>query len=71
MKSGSRILTVRSRDYDTMLDRVARLIYEAETLRGGWSVRQLDRKINPLHQLPAILAWKLAILLARKKYHLK
>jgi predicted nuclease of restriction endonuclease-like (RecB) superfamily len=29
MKSGSRILTVRSRDYDTMLDRVAALIDEA------------------------------------------
>jgi hypothetical protein len=29
MKSGSRILTVRSRDYDTMLDRVVRLIDEA------------------------------------------
>ena len=29
MKSGSRILTVRSRDYGTMLDRVMRLIDEA------------------------------------------
>jgi predicted nuclease of restriction endonuclease-like (RecB) superfamily len=29
MKSGSRILTVRSRDYDAMLDRVVRLIDEA------------------------------------------
>ena len=29
MKSGSRILTVRSRDYDTMLDRVVRLIDQA------------------------------------------
>src|SRR5215216_2410502 len=29
MKSGSRILTIRSRDYDTMLDRVVRLIGEA------------------------------------------
>jgi hypothetical protein len=29
MKSGSRILTVRSRDYDAMLDRVVHLIDEA------------------------------------------
>ncbi|HEX4708429.1 MAG TPA: DUF1016 N-terminal domain-containing protein [Candidatus Udaeobacter sp.] len=29
MKFGSRTLTVRSRDYDTMLDRVMRLIDEA------------------------------------------
>jgi hypothetical protein len=31
MKSGSRILTVRSRDYDTLLDRVVRLIDEARS----------------------------------------
>ena len=31
MKSGSRILTVRSRDYDTMLDSVVRLIDEARS----------------------------------------
>ena len=32
-----RLMTVKSQD--------ARLFYEAETLRGGWSVRQLDRQI--------------------------
>ncbi|MBI3757458.1 MAG: DUF1016 domain-containing protein [Deltaproteobacteria bacterium] len=29
-------------------DRVARAFYEAEALRGGWSVRQLDRQISIL-----------------------
>ena len=29
-------------------DANARSFYEAEALRGGWSVRQLDRQINSL-----------------------
>ena len=35
-----RLLTVKKSE--------ARIFYEAEALRGGWSVRQLDRQISTL-----------------------
>ena len=45
MKSESRILTVRSRDYDTMLDRVVRLIDEGETRFGTKRKRDHERHL--------------------------
>ena len=46
----------------------AREFYEAETLRGGWSVRQLDRQINsPFYERTALSRDKAAMLTCGSK----
>lgn len=37
-------------------DEKARRFYAAEALRGGWSVRQLDRQISTLFYLRTLLS---------------
>jgi len=43
----------------------ARAFYEAEALRGGWSVRQLDRQINSLFHERALLSRNKAAMLKK------
>lgn len=45
-------------------DEKAREFYEAEALRGGWTVRQLDRQINSLFYQRALLSKNKAAMLA-------
>jgi predicted nuclease of restriction endonuclease-like (RecB) superfamily len=49
----------------TVKDPTARAFYEAEALRGGWSVRQLDRQINTLFYERTLLSRNKAAMLTK------